>query len=191
MENKSILLVLALFLCSITIPVNSKYHSEGTLQSLHLKEKVTHLHFYLFDILSGNKPTAVEVARPNTTTTVGSKSVTPFGHVYAIDDPLREGPNESSKVIGNAHGLYLSSSQSKNLSLVLYADFGFTTGKFKGSSISVFSRNPVSEPIRELAVVGGRGKFRLARGFVHVKSHFFDFKNGDAILEYNVTVLHY
>jgi len=189
MENKTIFLVLALFLCSITIPVNSEYHSEGTLKSLHLREKVTHLHFYLFDILSGNKPTAVQIAQPNTT--VGPKSATPFGHVYAIDDPLREGPNKSSKVIGNAQGLYLSSSQSENLSLVLYADFGFTTGKFKGSSISVFSRNPITETNRELAVVGGRGKFRLARGFIQVKTHSLDYKNGDAILEYHVTVLHY
>jgi len=188
MENKSILLGLALFLCSITIQVNSEYHSERSIHSLHLKEKVTHLHFYIFDILSGNKPTAVEVAHPNIA--VGPNA-TPFGHVYAIDDPLRESPNESSKLIGNAQGLYLSSSQSENLTIVMYADFGFTTGKFKGSSISVFSRNPVSEPIRELAVVGGRGKFRLARGFVQVKTHFFDYKNGDAILEYNVTVLHY
>lgn len=191
MENKSILFVLGLFLCSMTVPVNSEYHSEGSLKKLHLKEKVTHLHFYLFDILSGKEPSAVQIAQPNITLG-SSKSATPFGHLYAIDDPLRDGPNESSKVIGNAQGLYLSSSKSENLTLVMYADFGFTTGKFKGSSLSVFSRNPVTEPkARELAVVGGRGKFRLARGYAKVNTHFLDFKNGDAILEYDVTVLHY
>ncbi|KAK2445889.1 pterocarpan synthase [Trifolium repens] len=190
MENKSILIVLALFLCSITIPVHSEYHSERSIHSLHLKEKVTQLHFYLFDILSGNKPSAVQIAQPNTT--IGSKSAVPFGHLYAFDDPLREGPNKSSKVIGNAQGLYLSSSQqSENFTIVLYADFAFTKGKFKGSSISVFSRNPVTEPVRELAVVGGRGKFRLAKGFIHVRTHSIDYKTGDAILDYHVTVLHY
>lgn len=186
----STLQVLALLLCSVTIPVHSEYHNSETSHPFHhQKEKVTHLHFYLFDILSGNKPTAVQVAHPNVT--VGSKSATPFGHVYAIDDPLREGPDAKSTVIGNAQGLYLSSSQSENLTLVMYVDFGFTTGEFKGSSISVFSRNPVTEPKRELAVVGGRGKFRLARGFADVKTHYLNTTNGDAILEYHVTVLHY
>ncbi|XP_058781070.1 dirigent protein 15-like [Vicia villosa] len=191
MENKSIFIVLALFLCSITIPVQSEYHSEGNIKALHLKEKVTHLHFYLFDILSGKNPSAVQIAQPNITLGA-SQSATPFGHLYAIDDPLKDGPNETSNVIGNAQGLYLSSSKSENLTLVLYVDFGFTTGKFKGSSLSLFSRNPVTEPKpRELAIVGGRGKFRLARGYAKVKTHFLDFKNGDAILEYDVTVLHY
>jgi hypothetical protein len=123
--------------------------------------------------------------------TIGYKSTTPFGHLYAIDDLLREGPNESSKVIGNVQGLYISSSQSEDMTIVMYLDFGFTKGKFKGSSISVFSRNPITEPNREFAVVGGRGKFRLARGFVECKTHFFDPKPSDAILEYHVTVLHY
>lgn len=189
-KRSSMLVVLALLFCGVTIPVRSEYHTESLqMQSFHLKEKATHLHFYLFDILSGNKPTAVQVAQPNIT--VGAKSATPFGHVYAIDDILREGPHENSKVIGNAQGLYVSSSQGDKLSIVMYVDFGFTTGKYEGSSISVFSRNPVTEPKRELAVVGGRGKFRLARGFAQVRTHYLNTTTGDAILEYHVTVLHY
>lgn len=189
MENKAItLLVLALILCCVTVQVRCEYHYENK-HGFYLKEKVTHLHFYLFDILSGKNPTAVEVARPNTT--VGAKSAAPFGHVYAIDDPLREGPDANSKVIGNAQGLYLSSSQGDKLTLVMYVDFGFTTGKFNGSSIGVFSRNPVTEPHRELAVVGGRGKFRLARGFARLRNHYLNTTSGDAILEYKVTVVHY
>ncbi|KAK7276300.1 hypothetical protein RIF29_17439 [Crotalaria pallida] len=184
-------LSLLLFTC-VTIQVHSEYYSKQTSNGFHLKEKVTHLHFYFFDILGGNKPTAVEVARPNTT--IGSKSsISPFGHVYAIDDILREGPDANSKVVGNAQGLYLSSSLDKVASLVVYIDYEFTTGKFKGSSISLFSRNPVSEKTtnRELAVVGGRGKFRMARGFAECRTHYLNFTSGDAIVEYNVTVVHY
>ncbi|XP_027357025.1 dirigent protein 4-like [Abrus precatorius] len=191
MENKAslILLVVPLLFFSVTInPVHSEYHYESS-HKLHLKEKVTHLHFYLFDILSGNKPSAIEVARPNIT--IGAKLATPFGHVYAIDDELKEGPHANSTVVGNARGLYLSASQDDKLTLVMYVDFGFTAGKFKGSSISVFSRNPVTEAKRELAVVGGRGRFRMARGFARIKTHYFNATNGDAILEYRVTVLHY
>lgn len=182
-------LALTLLLTIATTPSQCKYHSK-TVPAHRLKEKVTRLHFYLFDILSGNKPSAIEIARANRTT---DKSATPFGSLYAIDDPLREGPEANSTVVGNAKGLYLSASQDPaNLTIVMYADFGFTTGKFKGSSFSVFSRNPVAESLeREVAVVGGRGKFRLARGFVWLKTHYLNATNGDAILESKVTLIHY
>ncbi|TXG64806.1 hypothetical protein EZV62_011800 [Acer yangbiense] len=154
-----------------------------------MKEKVTHLHFFLHDILSGQNPSAVMVARPNRT---DDKSPTPFGSLFAFDDPLRTGPEPTSEVIGNAQGLYLSSSQDINqFTIMMYVDFAFTTGKFKGSSFGVFSRNPVVEPNREVAVVGGRGKFRLARGFAKVKTAHFNGSNGDAILDYKVTLFHY
>ncbi|KAJ7967191.1 Dirigent protein [Quillaja saponaria] len=180
---------LGLVLCSATInQVHCDYYSKS-VPSSHRKEKVTHLHFYLFDILSGKKPTAVEVAHANVT--VGPKSATPFGSLYAIDDILKDGPETDSKVIGNARGLYLSSSMDNKMTLVLYVDFGFTIGKFNGSSIIVFSRNPVTESPRELAVVGGRGKFKMARGFAEVKTHYLNVTNGDAILDYKVTVFHY
>lgn len=83
------------------------------------------LHFYLHDTLSGKTPSAVLVARPNTTTGSGP---TPFGTVFAVDDRLTEGPESTSKVVGNAQGLYMSSGQ-ETLGLVLGMDFGFTTGK--------------------------------------------------------------
>ncbi|KAK9941633.1 hypothetical protein M0R45_007335 [Rubus argutus] len=131
-----------------------------------------------------------QIARANRTT---DKSATPFGSLYAFDDLLREGPEPNSTVVGNGKGLYLSASQDPaNFTLVMYADFGFTTGKFKGSSFGVFSRNPVAElPEREMAVVGGRGKFRLARGFVRVKTHYFNAIMGDNIVKYKATLIHY
>ncbi|XP_062023813.1 dirigent protein 15-like [Rosa rugosa] len=191
MERSRLIFGLAftILLTIVTTPSHCKYHSK-TVPVDRLKEKVTQLHFYLFDILSGTKPSAVEIARPNVTT---DKSATPFGSLYAFDDHLREGPETNSSIVGNAKGLYLSASQDPaNFTIVMYADFGFTTGKFKGSSFGVFSRNPVAEsPEREVAVVGGRGKFRLARGFARVKTHYFNATNGDAILEYKATIIHY
>ncbi|XP_038900914.1 dirigent protein 4-like [Benincasa hispida] len=178
--------LLVLFLAAIS--ARSEYYSKTTPR-VQLKEKVTNLHFFLFDILSGKKPSAVEVAHANIT--IGDQSATPFGSVYAIDDPLREGPHPNSKVIGNARGLYVSASQDADLCLVMYIDYGFTTGRYKGSSISVFSRNPVTERQREVAVVGGRGQFKMARGFAKLKTHYLNVTNGDAIIEYNVTVFHY
>ncbi|KAJ0969053.1 hypothetical protein J5N97_021930 [Dioscorea zingiberensis] len=121
------------------------------------KEKVTQLHFFFHDTISGDKPSAVLVAQRNGTK-VGNGSPGQFGQ--------------------------------KELVLVLAVDFGFTSGEFNGSSISVFSRNPIMETDRELAVVGGRGKFRMARGFA--KLHTYSMNTiGDAVVEYNVTVFHY
>ncbi|XP_058078139.1 dirigent protein 4 [Magnolia sinica] len=181
MQGRSLSLA-ALFFCLSFFQVRC----QEAKTSMHFgKEKVTHLHFYLHDIISGKKPSAVMVAHANTT----EKGPTPFGSVFAIDDLITEGP-EPTKVIGNAQGLYVSSGQDI-LSLVLVVDFGFTSGKYNGSSFSVLSRNPITEVERELAVVGGRGKFRLARGFAHLKTYYLNITNGDAIIEYDVTLLHY
>jgi hypothetical protein len=81
---------------------------------------------------------------------------------------------------------------------VEYIDFSFTTGRFNGSSFGVFSRNPVWEGDREVAVAGGRGKFRMANGFAKISASlkfrmangfakisasFLNATTGDAILE--------
>ncbi|KAF0910939.1 hypothetical protein E2562_005336 [Oryza meyeriana var. granulata] len=153
-------------------------------------EKVTNLHFYLHDTLSGKDPTAVPVARGDNVTPNPGNPV-PFSSVYVTDDVLTEGPERQSKMVGNAQGLYVSSGKSE-FSLVIGMDFEITDGPFSGSSFVVFSRNPVSHGDgRELAIVGGRGVFRMARGFALLQTHYLDTGNGDAIIEYNVTLLHY
>ncbi|KAK9677571.1 hypothetical protein RND81_11G152600 [Saponaria officinalis] len=187
-KNNYIYFTIILIIFSIIFPTNGDYFSKTKIANLPILKKTT-LHFYLHDILSGKNPSAILAARPNIT--LGQKSATPFGSVYAIDDPITIGPEANSTVIGNAQGLYLSSSKD-TFSLVMYVDFGFTYGKFNGSSISIFSRNPVSEGSdREVGVVGGRGKFKLAKGFAKVQTYYLDIKSGDAILEYNVDVYHY
>ncbi|XP_065869367.1 dirigent protein 4-like [Euphorbia lathyris] len=162
-----------------TSPVFCEYYSP-TLPYKSEQEKITNLHFFFHDTHSGNNPSAILVARPNAT---DSQPRTTFGDVYAVDNPLTAGPEITSELIGNAQGLYVSSDQD-SLSLVLYVDFGFVKGEFNGSS-------PVLETEGELAIVGGKGKFRLAKGFAHLKTYFVNATSGDAIVEYNVTVVHY
>ncbi|MBA0859289.1 hypothetical protein Goshw_005302 [Gossypium schwendimanii] len=80
---------------------------------------------------------------------------------------------------------------------VLYADFAFTTGRFNGSSFSLFSRYPptdfVPSPdlICEMAIVGGRGAFKMAKGFALLRATSSNAMTGDASLEVNVTLYHY
>ncbi|KAJ8530261.1 hypothetical protein K7X08_037096 [Anisodus acutangulus] len=71
------------------------------------KEVVTTLQFYLHDKLSGSNPSAVRVAQADGT----NSSVTLFGALMTMDDPLTIGPDPTSKLVGRARGLYGSTSQ--------------------------------------------------------------------------------
>ncbi|GMJ03573.1 hypothetical protein like AT2G21110 [Hibiscus trionum] len=147
-------------------------------------KKVTHLHFFLHDTISGNSPSAVIVARPNRRTASNDT----FGTVAATDDRLTVGPDVTPEVIGNTQGLYVSTDRDVPC-LMVYMDFEFTGGGFNGSSIIVFSRNLIAETEREVAVVGGRGKFRMAQGYAQLKTYYLNVTSGDTIVEYKVTDL--
>ncbi|KAM0946938.1 putative dirigent protein [Dioscorea sansibarensis] len=153
------------------------------------KEKITHLHFFYQENLNGDHPTTVLVAKPKNTT-VNASNLAPFGAVFVLDTPLTEGQDPNSKVVGQAQGLSVSVGQDKPMT-VFMVDFGFTSGEFNGSSISVLSRNPILETDRELAIVGGRGKFRMARGFANLHRNYINSTSGVVIVEHNVTVFHY
>ncbi|KAL7118568.1 hypothetical protein ACP275_02G010900 [Erythranthe tilingii] len=185
--EKIILFTLTMVLSAVL--VQSKYYSRSVpYEPVQLKK--TNLRFYVHDTITGSNPTAVVIAHPNATSPPSSASPL-FGRLIAIDDPLTEGPEITSKTIGNARGMYVfASKDDKELTLVLYIDLGFTSGKYKGSSLSVLSRNPILENPREMAVVGGRGLFRHASGFITVRTQSDDGEKGDAVLEYNVEVVH-
>ncbi|KDP30586.1 hypothetical protein JCGZ_16239 [Jatropha curcas] len=149
--------VWAMILCVIMIAhAQGNYYSK-TIPANYNQEKKTNLHFFFHDIASGKNPSAVKIAQAN-----DSNSSNPFGELYAINDALRVGVEPTSQVIGRAKGLFVAAGQADDLDIVMYVDFGFTTGKFNGSSFIVCSKNPATETKRELAVVGGRGQFKMA-----------------------------
>ncbi|KAK4281788.1 hypothetical protein QN277_013240 [Acacia crassicarpa] len=150
------------------------------------KEKLTHLHFYFHDIVSGRNPTAVKVAEALMTNT----SLTGFGLVSMADDPLTTGPERGSKLVGKAQGIYASAAQDE-VGLLMVLNFAFIEGKYNGSYLSLLGRNTVFSTVREMPIVGGSGLFRFARGFAQAKTHTFDLQTGDAVVEYNVYVAHY
>jgi hypothetical protein len=150
------------------------------------REKLSHLHFYFHDIVSGPNQTAVRVAEAPMTNT----SLTGFGAVVMIDDPLTARPELTSKHVGRAQGIYASASQTE-VGFLMVLNFAFMEGKYNGSSLSVLGRNTVLSAVRELPIVGGSGLFRFARGYAHARTHTFDIGSGDAVVEYNVYVLHY
>ncbi|MBA0661036.1 hypothetical protein Goklo_012953, partial [Gossypium klotzschianum] len=133
-----------LIICLSQVAVQSQYYSE-TLPYHPRPVKVTNLHFFMHEHTG---VTAVVLTQANITS---NNSSVPFATLVAVNDPLRTGPEPDSEVIGNVQGISLLAGS--NASSTQYIEFGFNTGKFNGSSLSVFSRG---EP--GLAVVGGRGR---------------------------------
>ncbi|ERN13408.1 dirigent protein 22 [Amborella trichopoda] len=148
--------------------------------------KVSCIEFYLHDLLVAEKPTAVIVAEAN----MAKASPTLFGEVVVVDNPLTKGLVLTSKVIGKAQGLHAYSSQSE-LSLIEAMNFVFTDVKFNSSTLTVMGRNPVLHKVRELSIIGGSGAFRLACGYILKQTYSVDLTTQNAVVHYNVTVLHY
>lgn len=156
----------------------------GNLQ--HAKERTTRLHFYFHDTTSGKNPSARRVAQAPST----NKSPTFFGLINMMDDPLTEGPEATSKLVGRGQGLYASSGLDE-LSLLMAWNVIFESGDYNGSSLTILGRNPTTHPLREMSIVGGTGVFRMARGVVTLKTYFFNSSAGVAVVQVDVVAIHY
>ncbi|KAK6918850.1 Dirigent protein [Dillenia turbinata] len=157
-----------------------------TIEAKPKQQKQTNLVFFMHDWESGDNITAVAVAGlPN-------KPWKPlaFGTLFAIDDDLTTGVDRKSAQIGRAHGLYVYSALDGSdchmlLSLV------FTSKEYSGSTLEIQGADRLLQKSREVSVVSGTGKFRLARGYATLETAFLDLPNSNAILKWNVTVFHY
>nr|AFK34612.1 unknown [Medicago truncatula] len=175
-----------LSIISLTTATNHYQSLSPTMLGFQ-EEKFTHLHFYFHDIVSGPKPSMVFIAEPNGKV----KNALPFGTVVAMDDPLTAGPERDSKLVGKAQGIYTSISQ-EEMGLMMVMTMAFTDGHFNGSTLSILGRNMImSEPVREMAIVGGTGAFRFVRGYAQAKFYSVDYTKGDAVVEYDIFVFHY
>ncbi|ERN02981.1 hypothetical protein AMTR_s00134p00105640 [Amborella trichopoda] len=164
-------LLLTIFFAMTTAQKQSNLPQKLLPENGFGKEKVSHLHFFFHDTLSGPNPTAIRVAKEAST----KASMTGFGAIVMIDDPLTEGPMLSSKLLGRAQGFYASAA---------LEEFGWKRPQH-------FGKEPCAYVVREMAVVGGSGAFRFARGYALAKTHSFNATTGDAVVEYNVAVIHY
>ncbi|KAI4370821.1 hypothetical protein MLD38_019128 [Melastoma candidum] len=146
------------------------------------EEKLTHLHFY--DLLVGPNKTSVKVAPAN------PGSPLAFGIVTVTDEILTNGPDIYSNVIGRGQGTYAFASMGE-LVLAATVNYVFLVGEYNGSYISVVGRDPADEKKRELAIVGGGGLFRLARGYVELTTYSIDLETGNSIIDGNFYVYQY
>ncbi|KAK1300676.1 hypothetical protein QJS10_CPB13g00915 [Acorus calamus] len=151
------------------------------------REKLTNLHFYLHDIFTGPYPTAVQVASAPSTNT----SKTFFGAIMVIDDPLTERPDPTSRLVGRAQGTYASTSSGGAIGFSMMMNLVLLEGKYNGSTLVVVGMNKPFSRVREMAVVGGTGEFRFARGYAEAKTYRLENATKNANVEYNVFVLHH
>ncbi|KAK8937088.1 Disease resistance response protein 206 [Platanthera zijinensis] len=127
----------------------------------------TRLRFFWHDISAGPDPSAVLVAQSAT------RSSSSFGTVKVMDDPLTAGPNRSSLLVGKSQGIYVSADK-ETAGLLMAMTFSFVVGKYNGSTLAVVGRNEVKTETREMAITGGTGQFRQARGHAQARTHSFD-----------------
>lgn len=147
------------------------------------KEKVTKLHFYLQDLIRGPNKTVYTVAKSELTDSLPSQ----FGRLLVLDNLITAGPEPDSKKVGRMQGI-VGLSNLHELSLAMLLNVVFTEGKYDGSTLSILGRNPLTEKVREVSIVGGTGVFRMARGYVITSTHSFDGSLG--VYEYTVFVSH-
>ncbi|KAL1554414.1 dirigent protein 1-like [Salvia divinorum] len=140
---------------------------ELELNYLCLKnEKLAKIQFYAQDVIGGPNATVHEVARA----AVSTDALLSFGKVFVIDDVITVGPSADTEALGKAQGI-MTSADMETVMMAMSYNIVFTSGEYNGSVLSVAGRNEVAEERRRLAVVGGTGVFRFARGYAVVSTY--------------------
>lgn len=182
-------LLAALFLSSCFLPGIESQRFERSLSAEELglrTEKLTHLHFFTYEKFAEPGITVVRVAQASMT----NQSSTLFGAVNVADEPILLSPDKAAKVIGRFQGLSAAASQSE-LALLQAFNFAFTEGKCNGSALTMIGRNPVSDKVREMPIVGGSGVFQFARGYAETRTHSTNNEENSSFVEYDIYALHY
>lgn len=144
-----------------------------------VKARLTDLHFYFHERYT----TAVTAA----SALITAKSPTLFGQLGVADEPLMKGPDPTLEEVGRAHGMYGLVSM-EEFSIIMALSFSFSKGEIKGSSLSMVSPSPIMHSLREMSIVRGTGKFRLARGVAIARTVVNGVDN--AIVDYHVKAIH-
>jgi hypothetical protein len=176
-------LISLLFVIFFIVVVSSESNDDDSyytsVPSSHKKSKMTYLHFYLHEQVSGDNATETAVAFGGNNTV---NSAIPFGLTAVFDYLMTETNESSSTQVGKAQGLLSVSSMSEN-SVTMVCNFLFTEGKYNGSTLAVLAQNNLYLKERELPIIGGTGLFRYARGYIKTNTvyssssyYIFDWK---------------
>ncbi|KAB8114672.1 hypothetical protein EE612_054214 [Oryza sativa] len=158
----------------------------------------THLHFYMHDAYTGPAPTAMRVVSGRSLLDGdngngngnGDDGSPPrqFGDIVALNNALTEGPSAGSARVGTAQGFAVRVSEGgvvSDLSLHMVLE----AGEHRGSSVTAKGRIDMDAGERESVVIGGTGRFRLARGYMVTKNYDYSLATG-GIVEIDLYLKH-
>lgn len=168
---------------SFILIILSFFIIQSSISYCEAKVRITKLHFFLHDRLSGTNQTEYTVAQSNITST----SPALFGLVNVLDSPFTIGPKPESKILGRAQGT-VSAADSSGLGFHMSMVFLFTDGKYNGSTLTMIGRNFVSEKYRKMPIVGGTGAFELARGIATTSTYYIDNPPTNGIFKYKIDI---
>ncbi|RWW30113.1 hypothetical protein BHE74_00021576 [Ensete ventricosum] len=144
-------------------------------------EKSTHLRVYFHEVFRGENVTSINVVKGN------GNYTSRFGNIDMIDAKLRTGADARSRVVGRAQGVSFHVSQEEEALLIEFVLL-FTGGEYAGSTLTVVGR--VGAAGRgDRAVVGGTGRFLLARG--RMVTQVLTSSVDGLVAVYDIYVMHY
>lgn len=115
---------------------------------------------------------------------------TQFGTIYVTDDLITEGPELYSAPVGRGQGMYITSALDGGNSHVMVSVV-FTNTAYNGSSLQMLGISKQFDSVREVSVVSGTDKFRLARGYATFETVFYDSTTLHSVIRCNVSLFHY
>ncbi|URE09912.1 disease resistance response protein 206 [Musa troglodytarum] len=144
-------------------------------------EKSTHLRVYFHEVFRGANVTSLNVVKGN------GNYPSRFGNIDMIDAALRTGADARSRVVGRAQGVSFHVSQEEEALLIEFVLL-FTGGEYAGSTMTVVGRVDAAGR-GDRAVVGGTGRFLLARG--HMVTQVLTSSVDGLVAVYDIYVMHY
>ncbi|KAG6402470.1 hypothetical protein SASPL_134665 [Salvia splendens] len=147
-------------------------------------KKITKFHFYVHNQQAGPNKTVYQVAASSITPTLPTN----FGIVKVLDDLVTAEPDIHSEPVARVQGL-IAYSDFHTAAIAMNVNFYITAGEFNKSTLCVSVRLALTEPLREMPVIGGTGAFRFARGYALSTSYTFDFATGNSVFNYTIYVI--
>lgn len=148
--------------------------------------KETSMTLYFQDQYGGHNASVLQILP----TSDGHLGFTKFGAIFCTDDLITQGFNVDSPAVARGQGVYITSAMDGSNTHVLVS-IVFNDGEYKGSTLEVQGSSAQFERVREVAVVGGTGKFRFARGYATLETVHIELAAQLAVIQCNITVLHY
>ncbi|XAR55367.1 hypothetical protein NMG60_11035419 [Bertholletia excelsa] len=147
-------------------------------------KETTSMSFYFHNLLGGPNATIAPITGiPGRVWSLAS-----FGTIYGVDNPVTEGLEGKSAAVGRAQGITANAALDGSTSYVLLS-IVFTNNEYNGSTIELQGVGRQVDAVREVAVVGGSGKFRYSKGYATFETAYFDVPTGSVVTRCNVTLL--